>query len=135
MATKHATQILVSKTDHARLTALAVAASSRLPEMADELLFEMEIARIAPEGRMPSTVVRMGSTVRYRDGAGALKQVTLVYPEHADISEGRISVLTPLGTALIGLAQGRSVSWTSRDGRRLSVEIVDVLQDQTAWQV
>jgi regulator of nucleoside diphosphate kinase len=52
-----------------------------------------------------------------------VQTVTLVYPQEADISKGRISVLTPIGTALIGLPVGKSIDWTTRTGetKRLTV--------------
>ena len=48
--------------------------------------------------------------------------MTLVYPPEADIDAGRISVPTPIGTALLGLAEGQSIDWTARDGRRAAAD-------------
>lgn len=118
--------ILVSASDHNRLTGLAQSSLGRLPEIAEELLAEMERAHIAPTGRLPENVVRMGSTVTFRGSDGEVKRVTLVYPGKADIAQGKVSILTPVGAALIGLSEGQSVAWTSRDGRRLELEIVAV---------
>jgi regulator of nucleoside diphosphate kinase len=67
----------------------------------------------------------MGSTLTF-DAEGRTRRVTLVYPTEADIAAGRISVLTPIGTALIGLSQGQSVDWTARDGRRHRLTVVSV---------
>jgi hypothetical protein len=44
----------------------------------------------------------------------------------ADISEGKISVLTPVGTALIGLRKGQSIAWSARDGKRHALTVLDV---------
>lgn len=118
---------IIGISEHARLTALATAASARMPAVADALLAGLETARVVAADRVPADAVRMGSVVECRDDSGSVKRMTLVYPEEADISQGRISVLTPLGAVLIGLAKGQSVGWESRDGRRLSVEIVDVV--------
>ena len=54
-------------------------------------------------------------------------RVTLVFPGEADIAQGKISILTPIGAALIGLSAGQSIDWTARDGRihRLKVESVE----------
>ena len=70
----------------------------------------------------------MGSHVRYATETGEVREVTLVYPGEADISAGRISVLTPIGAALIGLSSGQSIDWRARDGRvhRLVVQSVGV---------
>jgi regulator of nucleoside diphosphate kinase len=119
-------EIVVSENDHARLTGLAESSLDRLPGIAEELLAEMERAKIRPLSRIPANVVRMGSTVTFRGGDGEVKTVTLVYPGKADIAEGKVSILTPVGAALIGLREGQSVAWTSRDGRRLELEIVAV---------
>ena len=68
----------------------------------------------------------MGSTVEY-EADGAARRVTLVYPGEADIAEGKVSVLTPIGTALIGLRKGQAIDWTAINGRthRLTVVSVD----------
>ncbi|MGF7006348.1 nucleoside diphosphate kinase regulator [Aminobacter sp. BE322] len=118
--------IVVSENDYARLTGLAESSLDRLPEIAEELLSEMDRAKVTPLSRIPATVIRMGSKVTFRSGDGEVKTVTLVYPGKADIAEGKISILTPVGAALIGLREGQSVAWTSRDGRRLEFEIVSV---------
>ena len=49
--------------------------------------------------------------------------VTLVYPEHADISQRKVSVLTPVGTALIGLRAGDSITWQAPDGQRRQLTV------------
>ncbi|KRB21478.1 MULTISPECIES: nucleoside diphosphate kinase regulator [Mesorhizobium] len=116
-------QILISNTDHDRLTGLARALLDRAPETAEELLSEMDRAIITDAATMPAGVVRMGSIVTVRTEGGDTQRITLVYPGEADIAENRISVLTPMGTALIGAAIGQTVCWSSRDGRELSVTI------------
>ena len=123
--------ILVSAADHDRLSSLARAFLDRAPDMAEDLLAEMDRARIATEAAMPVDVVRMGSTVTLQDPEGSIQRVTLVYPAEADIAEKRISVLTPLGTALIGARAGRTVSWRSRDSRVLSATIDAVRQGRS----
>ncbi|TPJ38384.1 nucleoside diphosphate kinase regulator [Mesorhizobium sp. B2-5-13] len=120
-------QILISDTDHDRLTGLASTVLDRAPETAEELLAELDRAVITEAGAMPADVVRMGSTVTVRGESGDIKHITLVYPGDADIAENRISVLTPMGTALVGASIGQVVCWSGRGGRKLSatVEAVD----------
>jgi regulator of nucleoside diphosphate kinase len=75
-------------------------------------------------GVTPIDVVCMGSEVVYRDHTtGRIQTVILDYPNEADIAKGRVSVLTPIGTALIGLASGKSIDWRMRSGemKRLTV--------------
>jgi regulator of nucleoside diphosphate kinase len=72
---------------------------------------------------VPAGVVQMGSTVHFQSDDGRMRRVELVFPGQADISADRISILTPIGAALIGLTKGQSMPWRTRDGqvRRLTV--------------
>ncbi len=119
--------IVLAEPDFDRLARLAEAGCDWDLDVAEELRAELERGRIVPLARLPADVVRMGSTVTFETDAGQTRRVTLVYPADADIASGRISVLTPVGTALIGLRVGQSIGWTARDGRsqRLTVLAVD----------
>lgn len=123
--------LVLSHPDHDRLTGLATAALARIPDVAEELLSELERARRVAPDRVPATAVRMGSTVSYTAG-GIARTVTLVYPEDADIAAGRVSVMTPVGAALIGLSEGQSISWTARDGRRHELHVTAVTPPASA---
>lgn len=117
-------RITLTATDHEKLSVLASAAAINMPEVAAELAEELDRAHILSKGRHPSDTVCMGCEVEFRDDmTGRVQTVTLVYPNEADISKGRISVLTPIGTALIGLPVGKSIDWTTRNGdsKRLTV--------------
>jgi regulator of nucleoside diphosphate kinase len=120
--------IVVSDFDHARLTGLASGALDRFPEIAEELQSEMDRAQVVRAGAMPADVVQMGSTVEFRSDNGQQRRVTLVFPRDADISANRISILTPIGTALIGLSTGQSIQWTGRDGREHELTVLRVEQ-------
>jgi len=120
--------LVLSEADHKQLTVLALAGLNSSPDLADDLLVEIERARVVPEGEMPAEVVRMNSTVAYRPDNGAERAVTLVYPADANISEGKISVMTPIGTALIGLAEGQSITWIARDGKKHALTVLSVTQ-------
>ena len=118
--------IVVNKTDHARLTQLANGLLDRKPEMAEELLMELERARVVEKGVTLQGTVQMGSTVEYGTNDGQARRVTLVYPAEADISQGKVSILTPIGTALLGLKAGQSIDWVANDGRSHRLTIVSV---------
>jgi regulator of nucleoside diphosphate kinase len=120
-------EIVVGDTDHARLTTLANAALETVPDTADELLSELDRAKVVADDSVPRDVVRMGSVVEYRSDNDQ-KRVTLVFPQEADIASGKVSVLTPVGAALIGLAKGESITWTARDGSRHQLTILSVEQ-------
>ncbi|MDV3251676.1 nucleoside diphosphate kinase regulator [Devosia sp. BK] len=118
--------IVLGKSDHAKLTALAEAGLDRWPDLADRLLAELERAKVVADSKVPESIARMGSSVTYSTNAGQQQTVTLVYPADADIDQGRISVMTPIGTALIGLKTGQSITWRDRADKRhkLTVEAV-----------
>jgi regulator of nucleoside diphosphate kinase len=117
-------RIILTAADHEKLSVLANAAAHTMPEVAVELAEELDRAHVLPQGRHAADTVCMGCEVDFRDDmTGRVQTVTLVYPQEADISKGRISVLTPIGTALIGLSVGKSIDWATRTGetKRLTV--------------
>jgi regulator of nucleoside diphosphate kinase len=118
--------IIVSDTDQSRLTTLATDALDRFPQAAQELLSEMERAAVVSAEAVPPNVVQMGSGVVFRSDNGETRRVTLVFPGQADIAAGRISILTPIGAALIGLSEGQSIAWKTRDGRLRQLTILAV---------
>jgi len=120
--------IILSEDDYNRLSGLAAAVEDRQPLVAEELQAEIDRARVVADGTVPADVVQMGSTVEYQANDGPTKRVTLVFPGDADIADGRISILTPIGTALIGLSKGQSIHWTARDGRTQRLTVLNVEQ-------
>jgi regulator of nucleoside diphosphate kinase len=86
------------------------------PALSRLLLGEIDRAEICPAADMPAHIVTMNSHVEFLDEtSGVRRSVQLVYPSYADIEAGRISVMTPVGAGLIGLAEGASISWPDRD--------------------
>jgi regulator of nucleoside diphosphate kinase len=119
--------IILSAEDYERLSALAHAASKRMPDLADELADEIGRARVLARGKHPQHIVCMNSEVEFRDDTtGKVQTVTLVYPEEADISQHKISVLTPVGTALIGLKNGHSITWETPNGEVRQLTVLSV---------
>lgn len=109
--------IIVSEAEYDHLTIIAEKGGRSAPEAARMLNAEMQRAIVVPSNKVPDRVVRMGSKVEFRFDSGQPREVTLDYPAKANISEGRISILTPIGAALIGLAEGQSITWKAVDGR------------------
>lgn len=96
-------------------------------EAALALVATLGAARIVEADRLPAGVVHMGSTVTYADRAGGKRQtVTVVYPAQADAGAGRVSVLSPIGRALIGRRIGSDTDVLLPTGRRFSVRIEGV---------
>lgn len=123
--------IVINKSDHARLLQLANGLLDRKPEMAEELLSELERARVVERGEMLQTTVQMGSTIEYQNQDGQVRTLTLVYPADADIAQGKVSILTPVGTAVLGLRAGQTMEWVASDGRSSSLTVVSVQAPQT----
>ena len=124
--TRSVPQIIVSNADYERLTDLATASLERLPEVAHELLSEMDRAKVVKNGSVPPDVVRMGSTVTFKSDDGHVRTLKLVYPADESLDQHRISVMTPVGAALIGLGTGQSISWTARDGKHHRLTVTKV---------
>jgi regulator of nucleoside diphosphate kinase len=119
--------IILSATDRDRLLDLAQAALHRMPDVAPLLLDEADRATIVTEDARPRSVVGLHSYVEYRDSeCDAVQRVQIVYPHEANISEWRISVLTLIGAGLIGLGEGQSILWPTRDGRRRTLSVLKV---------
>jgi Transcription elongation factor len=118
--------IVLGKADHAKLNDLAIAGLDRMPDLADRLLGELDRARVVEDKKVPEDVARMGSRITYRTSDDKEVSVTLVYPADADIDEGKISVMTPIGTALIGLRKGQSITWRDRAGKRHMLTVLEV---------
>lgn len=126
-------RIRLSAMDHERLSRLARSAEHTMPEVAEALNEELDRAHVLKPGRHPVDIVCMGSEVMYRDDTtGKIQTVTLVYPEDADISKGRASVLTPIGAALIGLSAGDAMNWETRSGDTRRLTVLHVCEPQQA---
>jgi regulator of nucleoside diphosphate kinase len=123
--------ITLGEEEQRRLTILAMAGTGHSADAADDLLYEMERARLLPDADLPPSIIRMGSRVKYRSDDGVERRVTLVYPEQADESRGDISILTPVGIALVGLSTGQSIDWLTADARREGLTVLDVYPPDT----
>jgi regulator of nucleoside diphosphate kinase len=113
-------------TDLLIITDVDLARLRRLP-LDEGLQRELERAIVVSSEAVPRDVVTMNSRVLYVDETtGERRWVTIVYPETADAGDGRVSVLAPVGAALLGLSVGQAIEWEFPDGgtRRLRVEDV-----------
>ena len=125
--------IILSAEDYERLFILAHAVRKRMPDLADELAEEIGRARVLAKGEHPQHIVCMNSAVEFRDDTtGKIQKVTLVYPEEADILQRKVSVLTPVGTALIGLENGQSITWETPSGESRQLTVLSVRQPQAS---
>lgn len=122
--------ITVSSHDLARLEALLDSpAASALPAAA-ALSDELTRATVLTPGEMPAGIVKMHSRVECEDATTGDKHVlTLVYPREANVDEHKVSVLAPVGTALLGLSIGQSIDWDAPGGRKLKLRVTAVHDD------
>jgi len=97
---------------------------------AEDLHAELKKAKLVNKGDFPVDVVRLNSRVRIKaEDKDEVMELTLVTPDKADIREKRISIMAPIGTALIGFRQGQKVKWKVPAGKR-TFTIVEVTNDQ-----
>lgn len=93
---------------------------------AEALDAELHRAVVVPQREVPADVVTMNSDVIYEDeSTGARRTVRVVYPRDADAGRGWVSVLAPIGSALLGLRVGQHIDWNVPAGRR-RLRIVEV---------
>ena len=115
--------------DADRLRNIAEAASDKYPQTTDFLAREIDRAEILPDTRLLPDLVIMDSEVTFRDDISSQERtVTLVYPEAADVDAGKISILTPIGAALIGLSIGQTIEFQTPGGRWRSLTVLKVHQ-------
>jgi len=121
------TRIVLTSRDFDRLEALlaALPANSFPGKAAFEA--ELERAEIVEPDQIPPNVVTMNSTVRFTIAdSGKEFSLTLAYPKDAGHAD-RVSVLAPVGSALLGLAVGDELEWPTPGGGRATVRVIDVV--------
>ena len=96
---------------------------------AEGLQAELKKAKLVNKDDFPHDVVRLNSMVRIKaDDKDEIMELMLVTPDKANIKENRISVMAPIGTALIGFRKGQKVKWQMPAGKR-TFTIVEVIND------
>jgi len=121
-------EITISSLDASRLDSLL----ERLPNknFPGKVELEQEIARanIVEPNLMPSNIMTMNSTARFViEPSKDEFELTLVYPKDIDLSGTKISILAPVGSALLGLAQGDQIEWPKPGGGTLKVRISEII--------
>jgi regulator of nucleoside diphosphate kinase len=119
--------IAMTRGDMEKLIRIADAAAGPFAQTGDFLAREIDRAQVIEEFESRPSLVRMGSRITFRDDVtDQIRVVTLVYPDEADVSQGKISVLTPIGAALIGLSVSQSIEWQTTDGGWRSLTVIGV---------
>ena len=122
---------ILGATDYSSLVRLANAASATVRHASAELVDKLEKSVVVPDGQSPNATVGLGSTVTFDVKGASRRTITLVNPDDLDAEAARISVLAPIGVALLGLRQGQSGQWVAQDGRRNDLTGVHVAERPT----
>lgn len=121
-------QIVLTSQDLERLENLLESLPANSVPGSAELLSELERAEIVEPEQIPPSVVTMNSTVRFSmDSSGEEFCLTLVYPKDVDGTGDKISVLAPVGSALLGLSTGDEIEWPRPGGGTIKVRIEEIV--------
>ncbi|MHA4844883.1 nucleoside diphosphate kinase regulator [Flavitalea antarctica] len=130
---KNKNQLIVAEDDYYIINALLYAGSDKPVfdrRNADLLQAELRKAKLVNKEDLPTDVVRLNSRVKLKsDQKDDIMEITLVTPDRANIKEKKISIMAPIGTALIGFRQGQQVKWQVPAGKK-TFTIVEVINEQ-----
>lgn len=120
--------IVMTEMDHDRLSHVASMVIDKLPDVAELLGQELDRAHIVPAGEIPADVVTMNSTVEFVYGPPEhTERLTLVYPREADTTAGKLSIVSLIGAALIGLKTGDTMRWRTRYDEMRELKLLNVI--------
>ncbi len=124
-----AKNITLTEQDVARLSEVILLFSDSDEGATESLQQKLDGAHVVKTSELASSVVTMNSRVVCRDERGAIRELEVVYPRDANAAEGRVSVLAPLGRALLGAAVGQQVEVAS-GGRSVRTWIIEEIRYQ-----
>lgn len=130
---EHAPPLIISERDLSRLEALLASPAGAASPVAERLEAELLRAEVRPSAEIPPDVVTMNSEVVCVDeSSGAERRLRLVYPQQLDGSAGQVSVLAPVGAALLGLSLGQSIEWPLPGDRSTRLRVTEVTSQPEA---
>ncbi|WLI75069.1 nucleoside diphosphate kinase regulator [Kosakonia sp. H02] len=125
--------IIINERDAERLDRLLEQPAHASLPVADALNEELDRAQMCAPETMPQDVVTMNSTVKFRElKSGEVRVRTLVYPTQMTDSATQLSVLAPVGAALLGLRVGNTIHWTLPGGTTTDLEVLELLYQPEA---
>ncbi|HRC71660.1 MAG TPA: nucleoside diphosphate kinase regulator [Candidatus Competibacter sp.] len=120
-------QIIVSSQDLERLERLLDTVSPEHAPGLDTLRHELDRAEVVEPDAIPPDVITMNSTARFvEEASGREFELTLVYPDDSHMTHGTVSILAPVGSALLGLSVGQSIEWPLPGGRKMTLRVLAV---------
>lgn len=125
--------LTISELDAERLDTLLAQPQFADTEVAQALGEELDRAEIVEPVAIPADVVTMNSRVRFRDVLTGEEHIrTLVYPAGLKDSREQLSVMAPLGAALLGMHLGNSIAWPLPNGESTRIEVLELLYQPEA---
>lgn len=122
--------IYVTDQDFQRLTSLISQMPSELTETLEQ---ELGRAHIVAQKEIPQNIVTMNSLIKFVDSNTHQEStLTLVYPQEANLAENKVSILAPVGIALLGLSVGQSIDWKMPNGKIKNLTVTEVLYQPEA---
>ncbi len=126
-------EIIVSSRDLERLEGLLSAPAAKSRSDLDALRDELDRADVRDLAQMPPEVITMNSRARFcEELSGREYELTLTYPRDASAENGRVSIFTPAGSALLGLAVGQSIDWSTPEGKAIRLKVLAVTHPPAA---
>lgn len=126
--------IILTSADLDRLDRLLDTVSPLHTPGLDALRHELDRAEVVESQQIPADVITMHSTARFRDEVSAKEfELTLVYPDDPP-NAGTVSVLAPVGSALLGLSVGQSIEWPLPGGRKMTLRVLAVTYQPEAMR-
>jgi regulator of nucleoside diphosphate kinase len=119
--------ITLGRDEHRQLLIVAMSAMGHTADDSDYLHHELDRAAVVADRSLPRDIARVGSRVTYRADGGRPRTVTLSYPDEANPTLGRLSVMSPVGAALIGLRPGQSITRMGWDGAFARFSVISVI--------
>ena len=120
-------EIIVSTHDLERLEGLLSKPPTRNRSDLDDLRAELERARVLDDDAMPDNVIVMNSRARFREEtSGREYELTLAWPHEASAADGKVSIFSPAGSALLGLSVGQRIDWQTPEGHAIQLTVLAV---------
>lgn len=117
-------ELIIAHSDYQKIASLVSNVDTPTAALLGE---ELDRASVVADTEVPSDVVAMNSKVRYLDlDSDKESEVTLVYPHEASIEEHKVSILAPVGAALIGLKVGQKIKWPLPNGKVHELKVLSV---------